>query len=426
MIVLVWTVLALQATPAAEPKKEGLPLTVTYDDGIWFKSDDGNFIAAINGRLAVHYRSIFDRPDDTPPTAGAARTQPNSLFLRTARVDLQGLYRKQFEFKLLTDFPTGVQSNIGAPPSSTTGQIQDAHIAWRPSGDFNIRLGQFKEPFGQEQTTSFRVIDFNERAVLDRLVPGRDIGLAVQARLLDAALELEAGAFNGSGKSINDGNDEKEAVGRIRVSPLRGLRLGVAGSIGDLDAPSTNPADPLDFTSTELNIKFLDAGGAGNAVDGRRARGGLEVSWIWEMLSVRAETVRRVDHVVTPSGKNRLPSNAWVVSATAILTGEPKALENRIVPLHPVDLDGGWGALEFAIRVAQLRVDDDVFSLGLAAPGNANAVRTATAGLNWWPTRFLRISPDFILERYNRDIVFGSGRTEKHFQGFLMRVQVDF
>ena len=418
---------------AALASQDRLPVTVSYEDGLWFKSEDASVQVGITGRVAAQYRAIMDRPSDVPPTAGASRTQPNSLFLRNARIDLQGLFRHQIEFKLQLDAPSGVQSNTGTPPSAVTATVQDAYLAWRPSADFMLRFGQFKEPFGQEQTTGFRAIDFVERAVLDRLTPGRDLGIAITARGLDGLLEVELGAFNGNSRSVADANDEKDVTGRLRVSPfkgveglIQGLRLGVAGMFGDIDGDSPTPADPLDLTSTELYIKFLDAGGAGNAVDGRRTRVGLEWSWIWDAYGIRAEWVRREDRVITPAGRDRIAATAWVVSATAILTGEVKVLESRIVPAHPLDLDGGWGAVEVAVRVAQLRVEDDIFSLGIAAPGNANAVRTATAGVNWYATRFLRISPDVVVERYNRDIVFGGGRTDRGFTGFLLRVQVDF
>ena len=52
--------------------------------------------------------------------------------------------------------------------------------------------------------------------------------------------------------------------------------------------------------------------------------------------------------------------------------------------------------------------------------------RTVTAGVNWYATRFLRISPDVVFERYNRALAFSGGRTERGFAGFLLRVQVDF
>lgn len=419
-------------TPKEKPK-DGLPLTLTYKDGIWFKADDGSFTAVLNGRILAHYRSIFDRPDDVPPSAGAARTQPDSLFLRQARIDLQGTAFRHFEYRLYLDFPTGLQSNTGTAPSSTTGTIQDAYLGWRPSSDFGIRIGQFKEPFSQEQTTSLRATDFVERSILDRLAPGRDLGILFHGKPFGGVLEYEAGAFNGGGRAVADNNDQKEAAGRLRVSPFRnaeegslfkGLRFGVAGTIGDLDRSPTpaQTGDPLDLTSTELTVKFLDVGGAA-VVDGNRSRVGLELTWLYEFLGLRAEWARRSDTLSTGS---RIPVDAYAVSLTALLTGEKKILEDRIVPTAPFDLDGGWGAFELAVRFAALRVDDEVLSFGASASPNANAVRTTSVGVNWYLTRNVRISPDVVFERYNRDIGFAGGRTDRGFTGFLIRFQLDF
>ncbi len=428
-LLLLWAALGFVQEPEGR-----IPVRVTYEDGLWFKSDDGAYQVGVGGRVVAQGRAVSDRPADDPPSAGASRTQPNSFYLRTARIELQGILRREFEFKLQLDFPSGVQSNTGAPPSSVTGTLQDAYLGWRPSTDFAVRIGQFKEPFGQEQMTSFRAIEFVERAVLDRLTPARDIGVAFQGRALDGVLDVEVGAFNGNGRAVADANDEKDVAGRIRVMPfkgfqesfLRGLRLGIAGTVGDIDPSGTNPADPLDLTSTELLVKYLDAGGVGNAVDGRRTRLGLEFSWIWDAFSLRAEWIRRRDTVVTAAGEDRLPTEAYSVSASAVLTGEMKILDRHVLPAHPVGLEGGWGALEVALRFARLHVDDEIFSLGIAGPGNANAVSVVTGGINWYPTRFLRISPDVIVENYNHDIAFSGGRTEHRFFGFLMRVQVDF
>ena len=429
----------VKTAPPKQPdkSKEGLPLSISYKDGIWFKADDGNFTAVINGRIIAHYRSVFDHPDDIPPSAGASRLQADTLFLRQARLDVQGTVYKQFEYRLYLDFPTGQQSNTGTAASAATGTVQDAYVGWRPSSDFGLRIGQFKEPFSQEQTTTLRATDFTERSVLDRLAPGRELGIMIHGKPFGGVLEYELGAFNGGGRGVGDNNDQKEAAGRLRVSPfknsedgslLKGIRFGVAGTVNEIDpAPvAAQTGDLLDLTSTELNVKFLDIGGAA-VVGGYRTRLGLEFTWLYEFLGLRAEWIRRTDTLNLGGGAtNHIDTTGYSVSLTALLTGEKKVLEDRIVPLHPFDLDGGWGALELAVRFAALRVDDDVQAISATASPNANAVRTVTAGVNWYLTRNVRISPDVIFERYNRDIGFAGGRTDRGFIGALIRFQIDF
>ena len=428
-----------EAKPAADKNKDGLPLSLSLKDGIWIKGDDGNFATVINGRVIADYRDVFDRPSDLPIPAGTnGRSQPDSFFLRQARIDFNGTLYKQFDFRLQLDFPTGTVSNTGGAAASNTGTIQDAFLAWRAAPEFGIRVGQFKEPISQEQTASLRATDFAERSIADRLVPGRDIGIAVFGKPFNGLLEYEGGVFNGNGRAVADANDEKDVAGRLRISPFKsaedgslfkGLRLGVSGSYGDVDRGSI---DALDYTSTELAIKFLEVN-AGGSLNGHRSRAAAELSWLWGPLGLRAEWIRRTDHV-SNGAITELPITyqAWYASVTWLITGETKTLEDRIVPAHPFFEPGGWGALEFGIRYAGVHIDDDIFTVnaGTTAANNADSARVLTVGFNWHLTRNVRISPNFILEKYDSDITFTSGsgtpNREDTFKGALIRFQLDF
>ena len=61
-----------------------------------------------------------------------------------------------------------------------------------------------------------------------------------------------------------------------------------------------------------------------------------------------------------------------------------------------------------------------------SASPNANAVQVVSAGVNWYLTRNVRITPDFVYERYNHDIGFANGVRERTFKGILVRFQIDF
>jgi phosphate-selective porin OprO/OprP len=399
---------AQQPAPPGEP-----PVSVIYKDGLQFKTDD--FQATINGRLLAHYRTIFDRPDFP-----VERTSPDTLFLRQARIDVNVKLYREFDARFYFDFPTGT-------PNSVTGTLQDGYVGWSRWPEFTVRIGQFKEPFSQEQTTTLRATDFVERSVLDRLVPGRDLGISFAGKLGGGFLEYDLGAYNGNGRSVPDANDEKDVAARIRLAPLPGLRLGVAGTVGDVDTTSlagaTNTA--LDLTSTELAIKFLDT--TAGVADGLRTRLGLELTWLYESFGLRAEYVRKTDTLSNGAAldEEELVSQAAYVSLTWLLTGEKKPLEARVVPLHPFNpSNGDWGAFELAVRAAGLEVDPDWIDGGLAAAaGNADRVDTFTAGINWYLTPHVRISPNFIVERYNESL---TAHGEDTFFGGLVRFQVDF
>lgn len=377
---------------ALSAAQDETPVRVAWRDGLHFKTDDGSFQATLGGRVLAHTRVLLDRPD-------AGRTSPDTLYLRQARIDFQGRFHKVFDFRLYLDFPTGA--------SAVAGTVQDAYLGWSRWPELTVKIGQLKEPFSQEQATTLRAIDFVERSVLDRLAPGRDLGVLVSGKA--ALLEYDLGAFNGVGRSVVDNNDEKDLAARLRVAPFHGLRFGVSGTVGDVDGGSFNL---LDLTTTELQIQFLDA--TAGEVDGRRTRFGAELTWLWESIGLRAEWVRRRDRV----SEEGIGARAWNASATWLLTGETKTLEARIVP------QGEWGALELAVRAAGLRIDEEVFAAGIATPaGNAGRVTTFTLGLNWFVTRNVRISPNFVLEKFSEEI---TAHAEDAFKGGLLRFQIDF
>lgn len=418
---------------AAEEKKaaqERLPERVSklekmfqFQDGLRFQTEDGNFTAHVGGRLLAHFRTVFDRDF-------ARSGAEDSFFLRQARIETSGTFFKDFEYKVQADFPTG--------SGSTSGTLQDAFVGWRKYRECSIRIGQFKEPFSQEETTTTRFIDFDERSVLNRLVPARDIGLMLYGSIGDGIFEYETGIFNGQGRGVFDLNDDKEWAIRLRSTPfvgsesafLKGLRIGFGFTVGHLTKGSI---DGLDFTTTELLVKFFDAGGATNFIDGVRMRFGLELSYLVGPFGFRAEWVRRIDEVDTAAENDEeLSHDAFYLAFTYLLTGEKKVLENRTVPLAPFDLEkGGWGAFELAVRVAFLGIDDEVFDIpgGIVASttNQADQVIAFTLGVNWYLTRNFRISPNLVHERFNRNLALTQDTDEtNHATGFLLRFQIDF
>ncbi|MBI2933448.1 MAG: hypothetical protein HYY16_17525 [Planctomycetes bacterium] len=407
-------VLLVACARAQAQSQEEPTISASFKDGLHFKSSDGNFDGHIGGRLVTHFRDVVDRPEQ------GARASSDTFFIRQARLEATFTFWKEWEVKVQTDFPTGAAS-------STTGTLQDAWVLWKHTPEFNLRVGQFKQPFSQEETTSTRFIDFAERSALNRLVPARDIGVMVGGRLFDGVFDYELSVFNGQGRAILDGNDEKDVAARLRLSPIQGLRVGVAGSLGRLDRVAAPTA--LDFSTPELGVLFLDTTLASTFLDGERVRLGAELSWAYGPYGLRMEWAQRADEVDGPAfSDEEIAATAWYAAFTWIVTGEKKAQENRVTPAEPFDLSKGtWGAVELAFRVAGLEIDDEIFDLGLAsAATESRGVTTFTLGVNWWPTQNVRVSPNVILERFDDDVTFTAGDAEDSLPGFLVRVQMDF
>lgn len=421
--------LALLQAPAPEAAKpDEVPLEVYFKDGLRFRSKDGVFEGRIGGRFIGHYRGIFDRPDDdTAPL----RSVPDAFFVRQIRFETEGLYRKEWGYKVQVDFLSGQYNQpSGVGPVSVTGTLRDGYLEWRRYPEFMLRLGQFFESISVEDASSTRFIDFAERSVMSRLLPGRELGLEARGTLFGGCLGYFAMLSNGNallndqGRSVTDSNDEKEISALLHVKPfatgdadgLKGLRLSVGASFTDQDDVASQN---FDLVSTELSILYLNSVAGGPSLDGHRWRLVPQIAWPIGPFALRAEFLLRKDALADGAAESALESRGYYGSVSYILTGEDKVLDDRIVP------QGDWGAVEILARYANLKVDN-VFEAGLAAPaGNSDEVSTVTVGANWWVTRNVRLTLNVIRESYEDELGFDQ-RTEDTFWGILFRGQVDF
>src|SRR5579862_4934425 len=180
-----------QKEPGTEPV-----IKVSLRDGVHFKSDDGNFDIILGGYVGIHYRVFAHRPDDN------VKTSPDTWYLQQARPEISGFVYKDFDFRIQMDFPTG--------PAAIDGTLQDCYAGWRHYPEFSLRVGQFKEPFGQEQTTPDRFLDFDTRSEGDRFTPQRDIGIGTYGTIAQGLFTYELGYFNGQGRAVLDQNKGKE------------------------------------------------------------------------------------------------------------------------------------------------------------------------------------------------------------------------
>ncbi len=417
-----------EAPRPAAASPDGSPLEATWKDGLRFRSKDGAFEAHVGGRIVLHARTIFDRPDDdTAPL----RSVPDSAFFREAYLEADATIYKEFGVKVQADFRTGtINQTTGAAPSSIQGNLKDGYVSWKRWEEFNLRLGQFYEPISQEDQTSFRFVDFAERSVMNRLLTGRETGLefrgTIDGGLLSYRLMFANGnsLLNDQGRGVVDREDEKQVAGRVMVRPLvhsgepllAGLELGLGGSIEDVD---NLPIAAFDLTTTELSVLYLDSTGAGT-FDGRRTRLVPQFSWALGPALVRGEYLIRRDELDDTFADRDLESGGWYVYATWLVTGEAKKPETRVAP------SGDGGAVELALRIARIEVDNALENGFFAAgAGNAERVTSVTGGVNWWIRSSVRLTLNAVREEYGDALQF-ERRKEGFLWGLIGRAQIDF
>lgn len=209
---------------------------------------EGGDVFAFEGRFGVGSGEIKDR-----------------FRLRRARIGVSGEYAEHFEFKLEGEF---TQSDVGLTIRDASGRTlgsnatrtafgaTDLFANWSTFPEFNVKVGQFKAPFGLEQLTSDTKLFTPERSlVTSALTPERQIGVQVWGKPLAAVLPEQkdlltyyAGIFNGTGRNItvND-NNEFMYAGRLEVQALKTkmlnqettLKLGANGVTSRDDTGTT-------------------------------------------------------------------------------------------------------------------------------------------------------------------------------------------
>jgi phosphate-selective porin OprO/OprP len=215
--------------------------------------------------------------------------------IKRARLDFQGHFASQFDYRVLVDFVGQSGANGTAP---TGGQLispflVEAYITYKPFDWLNVKAGQMIVQFSQENITQDRNLDMIERSqVVNALVArkgdaanglvdsignqnGRDIGIQLNGslfrlegrHLIDYYIQL----LDGAGINTLDNNQSKDIDARLVLHPLRFLSLG--GSYYDgFDR----------FTGTPTK-------------DQLRTRWGLEADLELNALSVKGEYIHGQD-----------------------------------------------------------------------------------------------------------------------------------
>jgi phosphate-selective porin len=330
------------------------------------------------------------------PAVGDIDLARDERELRRFRLGFEGSYRAlRFEVDAdLSDANDALDAG---------GVVKDAFVEMRLSRSFRLRGGQFKVPFDEEQLDSASRTDMVERSLFTMAVaPGRDLGLMARGRL-GQRYSYAAGLFAGDGRT-DDSRSGATAAGRLLFAPRDGLQLGAGATFGMVSEDAT--AAPHGLSGSGVSgFLFSPA----RHVDGIRSRGVLNASWTSGRFALKSTAGMAAD---TRHGQGAnfedLPALiawGWAASAQWLVTGVRSG--QNVEPEHSVF--SGPGAIEASLRFEGLSFDDAGTETGTSSPGlRAQDVRAAranalTAGLSWWPTRWMRVLGNASWER------FGSG-----------------
>src|SRR5712671_1544795 len=171
--------------------------------------------------------------------------------LRRTRINLTGDFAENFDFKVEGEF----ENSDGISSNRTDFSATDIFVNWHQFAEANVKVGQWKAPFGLEQITPDPSLIIIERSLpTGAITPERQVGVQVWgkpfANIWPAQKDLltyYAGIFNGNGRNVtvNDNNNFMY-VGRLESTLFQGvfgkdsyLKLG-ADVLNSRDDKGTN------------------------------------------------------------------------------------------------------------------------------------------------------------------------------------------
>jgi phosphate-selective porin OprO/OprP len=391
-------------TPATQPLTQDKPKPVAGWDKnhAFLRSADGAFETFITGYGQFDYRGYQ-----------GGNHPPDTFLVRRARIAVEGKLEHYFDFKVEGDFA-----------DTTSTLLRDLYINFHRIDEFQVRLGQFKEPFSQEELRADIYQDFVERSLVNNLAPSRSPGLMASGVIDKGVFEYQIGAFTGKGLlALNNTNTPEGAV-RVRFAPWKNTKsfLGKGLFFGGAfaDGRSLGGTSFRGLTESRSFTYF-----APDTINGEYTRANGEMTWLLGPATFRAEYDQTNQHRdnLGPGGRN-LPgvvAKGYTTQFTYMVTGEEKPDSAPVTPKRNLFGDGnntsGWGAWELKFRYSNLQFTDGT--------PKSNRADTIYFGPNWYPNRFLKYLLDFGFERF-KDPVRSPKPGDKNYFVVLSRIQIAF
>lgn len=441
-----------------EHAKEAAEFKVKLEDGIEFKSHDGNFKAAINGRIQMDSQTNFNNGVNANTGANTTNELGDGAGIRRARLGVEGTFFKDFDYKFEYDFTRG--------NGTTAAGVTDAYIKWNMNKPFSVKVGAFKEPFSLEEATSNRYISFIERnmavnAFVDNpntYKVGIGANYATDRWQLGTSFQTEPVGANGAGASSvnsngpnnrNNGSGDTgwEVNGRLSGMPwmeskTKFLHIGASGSYLQVNnnylangtfnnggfsfaSATGGNVDRTNLLNTGQLTRSAAAGISAREID-HWTRFGGEAALVYGPFSAQAEYIQAD---LSGKGYSGESLSGYYGYMSYFLTGESRTYKsstgawNRLKPTKNFDMKGGWGAWELVAGYDYLDLTDGVINGGRAD--------VARFGVNWYPNSHVRIMTNIVhalnINTAQRgSSAGGGGFNNADLDMFETRVQLDF
>ena len=409
---------AKETSAAAAPTPAAAPTAVVT------AGEKGFQLASADNAFSIRFRAV-GQVDSRFFFGDGGAVANDSFLLRRARIITEGNLGRGFSFVFVPEF------------GGSSVSILDAAIGVSLNDSLQLKFGKFTPPLGLERLQGVSWTYFNESSLASNLLPSRDIGLQASGTLASGTLTYAAGVFGGvadNGSSPNsDFDNDKDLIARLYATPfknsegsaLRGLSVGVAGSLGRAKTASGRSA-AYRTDGQQVFFKYADA----TVADGCNWRLTPQFDYRVGSFGLAGEYVVSSTELRSGAATATLANRAWQVSAGYVLTGEASSFSG-VKPRNTFNLaDGTWGAFELVGRVSGFRVDDDAFPLFASVGSNASEATAYGVGFNWYLSRNLKFSTDFYVTDFgfadSAPASSSSAILRQDEQALISRLQVAF
>lgn len=329
-----------------------------WDDGLRFES------GPVRATLGLQANFDFGRLEDT------AGVTTDATLNRRLRPSLSLAAGKHWSGRV--DLETG----------DISPGVKNAWVQWRPSTSVALRLGSQSVSFGLDSATGSQDSPFLERPISQALGPGLLVGGEVT--FSRPAGSLSIGYF---GNSIDDEDRRalsgKSLVMRLSGNPLVGQRglwhLGLSAELRQADDVAAFRLDPRPesyFPQPRL-VDTRDIPAVNELVNVN-----LETAWQHGPAILQGEFLH--GHLTrTANNLAATDFSGWYGSLSVALTGERRRYSRGSGGFGGIKPRHGWGALELALRVSELDLND--------LPVSGGRQRTETVALNYYYRERVRL-----------------------------------
>jgi len=396
-------------------KTESIKITLDKK-GLQFKTANENFKFKLGGRIqadtSVSSNDKFLKDGDLVEADDGAE-------IRRGRLSFSGTFFKDWHFKSEIDF------------ADYETDIKDLKLAYTGLQFIKVTVGQQKQAFSRELQESSNDTMFIERSLMNVLA-APVVDRAVGANLASHGKKW-TGQVGMHGEPImteKNNLDEGWGInGRATYTPIaektKLVHLGIAGNFTEnSDAGQISSTNGMRYRheTTHMSDLFPIDSGVITSVNNIKMLG-LEANGVYGPFSMGGEyTHSWMDRNL---GMKSLSFYGWYGEASWTLTGESRKYKKGVFKRLEPDREfsfatGGLGALELAIRVAGVDMNDGSFKGG--------AIKNFTVALNWYVNSNVRFmfGYDRILKIKNSPLTTISGGKPDGLNTFMFRSQIAF